>query len=188
MTARALRMLAASALLLAVASVASPGAAADIGVTIEGTAFKPASINIAVGDTVNWTNLDGGAHTVTSNAGVWESGTVRGSGGTFSRTFDTAGTFEYFCQLHSWMLGTVVVRAPGAPIPTPTRAAANAPPTAASTRAPTPEPVAVAAPTVAIGERTASAGAEGAPGPILVALAGVLIVGFLSIAWLLARD
>ncbi len=175
-------------MLFCVGLASMPMAAASANVSIEGTAFRPPSITLTVGDTVNWTNLDGAAHTVTSNTGLWDSGTVRGSGGTFSRVFATTGTFEYFCHLHSWMLGTVVVGAVGAPSLTPTRPAATVPPTAAPVRViATAEPVAIAAPTVALADRVAASNAEGAPGPVFVAIAGVLIVGFVSLAWLLAR-
>lgn len=185
---RAARFVVATCVLLGIALASMPTAAASASVSIEGTAFRPPSITVTVGDTVSWTNLDGAAHTVSSNTGLWDSGTVRGSGGTFSHVFATTGTFEYFCHLHSWMLGTVVVRAVGAPSLTPARPAATVPPTTAPVRAiATAEPLAVAAPTVALADRVAVSSAEGAPGPIFVAIAGVLIVGFLSLAWLLAR-
>ena len=64
----------------------------------------------AVGDEITWTNVDGTSHTVTSNddSGVLDSGNVSG-GGTFSATFDEAGEFTYFCEIHPQMEGTVTV-------------------------------------------------------------------------------
>ena len=175
---RAAHLVAAASLLLCVGIASMPVAAAGASVAIEGTAFRPPTITVTAGDTVVWTNLDGAAHTVTSNTGVWDSGTIRGSGGTFSRAFATTGTFEYFCHLHSWMLGTVVGRAVGAPSPTPARQLPTAPPSVAPIRTiATAEPLAAAAPTVALPERVAASNAEGAPGPVLVALAGVVIAG-----------
>jgi plastocyanin len=72
-------------------------------------AFSPDDVNIAVGETVTWTNTDAVAHTSTSDAGTWNSGTVP-AGGRFSFTFQTAGSFPYHCTIHPGMVGTVVVR------------------------------------------------------------------------------
>ena len=74
--------------------------------------FSPASVNVAVGDTVSWSGLSY-PHTVT-----WEDGSLGSSGGdTYSRTFDTAGTFKYYCSIHGGpngvgMAGVVVVGDP----------------------------------------------------------------------------
>ena len=35
------------------------------------------------------------------------------AGGSFSHTFDTAGTYPYFCMVHPWMAGTVIVQGTG---------------------------------------------------------------------------
>jgi plastocyanin len=72
-------------------------------------AYSPDDVNIAVGETVTWTNTYAEAHTSTSNAGAWNSGTVA-PGGRFSFTFQNAGTFPYHCTIHPGMVGTVVVR------------------------------------------------------------------------------
>jgi plastocyanin len=79
-------------------------------VTIEGFAFNPQTIEIAVGDSVTWTNNDSAPHTVTQNpsGSGFQSGRID-QGMSFSFTFDTAGTYEYFCEFHSSMSGTVVV-------------------------------------------------------------------------------
>ena len=77
---------------------------------IENFAFNPQTIEIAVGDTVTWTNNDTAQHTVTqspSGSGFQSGGLAQGA--TFEQTFDTAGTFDYFCEFHSGMTGTVVV-------------------------------------------------------------------------------
>ena len=39
----------------------------------------------------------------------WDSGLML-SGQSFSHTFDTEGTYDYFCMVHPWMAGTVVVQ------------------------------------------------------------------------------
>ena len=75
---------------------------------IEGFAFSPGTIEIKVGTTVTWTNNDSAPHTVTSSDGMLDSGRLE-QGATFSYTFDTAGSFDYFCEFHPNMTGTVVV-------------------------------------------------------------------------------
>jgi predicted secreted protein with PEFG-CTERM motif len=77
--------------------------------------FSPNPLNVAPGTTVTWTNGDKLSHTITSgkvsddNAGsVFDSGLVK-PGKTFQFTFATAGTFDYFCTVHPWMVGQVVV-------------------------------------------------------------------------------
>jgi plastocyanin len=54
-------------------------------------------------------NNDSTAHTVTSNTGVFNSGTL-GPGQSFSFTFQNAGTFQYHCSFHAGMVGSVVVQ------------------------------------------------------------------------------
>ena len=77
--------------------------------------FVPASITVSTGTTVTWTNDDTTLHTIISGTpkGV-DSGKVFDSsylkaGRTFEHKFDTAGTFDYYCTLHPFMMGTVVV-------------------------------------------------------------------------------
>lgn len=82
--------------------------------------FSPSSISISAGTTVKWTNNGPSTHTSTSDAGVWNSGSISppsGGGsygdseapGTYQRTFTVAGTFAYHCAFHSQMKATIVV-------------------------------------------------------------------------------
>jgi plastocyanin len=82
-------------------------AASEVPVKIEGFAYSPPMLEITVGATVTWTNMDSAPHTV-SQTGGFESGKFD-MGGTFSFTFDTPGTYEYFCQFHPNMKATIVV-------------------------------------------------------------------------------
>jgi plastocyanin len=77
--------------------------------TLGNRAYNPDTINVAIGDTVTWTNTDSEAHTSTSDGSVWNSGVVA-AGGQFSTKFQNAGTFTYHCTIHPGMVGTVVVR------------------------------------------------------------------------------
>ncbi len=76
--------------------------------------YDPTQANITVGTTVNWTNDDENPHTVTSGNpktgpdDQFDSGFMV-AGDTFSWTFEKAGTYDYFCILHPWMTGSVVV-------------------------------------------------------------------------------
>ena len=76
--------------------------------------YLPYEITVSVGDTVIWDNIDTAAHTVTSgnisdgHDGLFDSGLFM-SGSTFEYTFTETGTFEYFCMVHPWMTGQVVV-------------------------------------------------------------------------------
>jgi len=81
-----------------------------VGASALGTAaFAPDALTVDAGTTVTWTNTDSVAHTSTSDASGWDSGIVA-PGGQFSRSFQTAGTYQYHCAIHPGMVGTVVVR------------------------------------------------------------------------------
>lgn len=71
--------------------------------------YSPASLSVATGAKVTWQWAQGAQeHTVTFDDGPTS---ARQSSGTFERTFSTAGTFTYFCQVHgrSVMSGSVTV-------------------------------------------------------------------------------
>jgi plastocyanin len=76
-------------------------------VTIAGSDMNPDPVTISVGETVRWTNEDGFSHTVTSgNPGDPDAGDLfdspnLGNGDTFEVTFDEAGSYSYFCRIHS---------------------------------------------------------------------------------------
>jgi len=82
----------------------------QVSVSIENFAFSPQTIEIAAGDTVTWTNNDSTSHTATQSpsGSGFQSGTLA-PGASFSQTFDTPGTYDYFCEFHANMTGTVVV-------------------------------------------------------------------------------
>lgn len=70
--------------------------------------FTPVQVTIAVGGRVNWSNSDSVGHTTTSDNNLWNANL--GPGGSFSRTFDTAGTYSYSCSVHGGMNGRVIVQ------------------------------------------------------------------------------
>jgi plastocyanin len=77
-------------------------------VSIDNFAFAPATLTVKAGGTVTWTNHDEEPHTVAASDGSFHSPGM-GTGATYSRTFSTAGTFDYICSIHPMMRGTVVV-------------------------------------------------------------------------------
>ena len=76
--------------------------------------FIPNTVTIDIGGTVTWENNDTAAHTATGGSaiegpsGVFDSSLIM-AGSSFSHTFEEAGTFDYFCMVHPWMAGTVIV-------------------------------------------------------------------------------
>ena len=86
--------------------------------------FIPNPVTIPIGGTVTWDNSDNAAHTATAGSaadgpsGVWDSSLIM-AGGSFSFTFDEAGSYDYFCMVHPWMAGLVIVEAEAAEEPEP---------------------------------------------------------------------
>lgn len=81
-------------------------------VTMSSLQFSPATLTVAKGTTVTWTNNDGATvHTATSDGGTWDTGDIAG-GSSKSITFSTAGTYPYHCIYHvsMGMTGTIIVQ------------------------------------------------------------------------------
>jgi plastocyanin len=126
--ARWLRFVGASAALVAVAMSAGPAggevrSSADATVTATASnTFEPASVTINQGETVTWTNSGGGNHNVIFDDGVrYPPSGSSSAAWTFPRTFNTPGTYSYYCSVHQnlGMTGTVTVNpAPVTPPPT----------------------------------------------------------------------
>lgn len=90
----------------------SPNQATTATVVVRDFEFSPATVQIPAGGTVVWRFEGPSAHSSTSdpNSAVsWDSGLLS-AGQSFSRRFDTAGSFPYHCTPHSFMRGTVTVR------------------------------------------------------------------------------
>jgi plastocyanin len=78
--------------------------------------YNPSPLNVAVGRTVLWINNDNAAHTVTEGnpsgntpSNGFDSG-ILNPGQTFKHAFDKPGTVDYYCTLHPFMLGQVMVK------------------------------------------------------------------------------
>jgi plastocyanin len=96
-------------------TVSIPPGVSSPGCEVTKNCYTPDSLEIRVHDTVIWSNDDTAAHTVSSGDpvggadGKFDSGLFM-SGNTFTQTFDEAGTYPYFCMVHPWMTGQVVVK------------------------------------------------------------------------------
>jgi plastocyanin len=90
---------------------ANAQSAAPAEVKIDNFSFGPATLTVAAGTTVTWTNRDDIPHTVvsTDDPKAFRS-KVLDTDEKFSYTFTKAGTFPYFCSVHPKMTGTVVVK------------------------------------------------------------------------------
>ncbi len=71
-------------------------------------AYQPAHIQVRVGTTVTWTNQDNVPHSVTFKNGMKDSGLLS-QGQSFSYTFNTPDTYQYYCTVHPYMVATVTV-------------------------------------------------------------------------------
>ncbi len=88
---------------------------ADDEVVISITAIEDfGDTTVSVGTEVVWENNDNVNHSSTSGTpptldGTWDSG-ILNPGEDFSRVFNTAGSFDYFCTVHGdLMIGTIIV-------------------------------------------------------------------------------
>ncbi len=75
---------------------------------IQNFAYQPANIQVRAGTTVTWTNQDNVPHSVTFKNGMKDSGLLS-QGQSFSYTFNTPGTYQYYCTVHPNMVATVTV-------------------------------------------------------------------------------
>ena len=177
-----------AAVLVFVALLAAPLAAHAATVTIEvkDFAFQPNAVTIGAGDTVTWRNADTASHTATSTA-TWDTGAFA-PGTSRSITFETPGTYRYFCLIHSIMFGTIVVLPAG-------EASTSPAPAQASPGGPSPLPPSNASPSgrlVLAATEPLTAAIPRAPeepgtSPLTVASWAIFFAGALALAWRLAR-
>jgi plastocyanin len=78
-------------------------------ITIDNFTFTPKELTVAVGTTVKWVNHDDIPHTVVEKKTTFRSKALD-TDDSYSFTFISAGTFDYFCGLHPHMVGQVIVK------------------------------------------------------------------------------
>ena len=102
---------AAAVLTLALAPLSTAAAQpAPVTVKIDNFTFNAAVITVPVGTTVTWVNNDDIPHTVVADDKKTFRSKVLDTDDKFSFTFNTPGTFGYFCSIHPHMTGKVVVK------------------------------------------------------------------------------
>jgi amicyanin len=89
----------------------APAPIPEAKVTISTFSYQPATLTVAPGTKVTWTNRDDAPHTVTSVAKprLLQSPTLD-TDDTFSHVFTEPGTYSYFCTAHPRMTGQIVVK------------------------------------------------------------------------------
>jgi plastocyanin len=80
-----------------------------VNVSIMNFAFGPARLVVSPGTRIVWTNKDSDPHTVDSTKRVWTSEALD-TDSQFARVFTHTGTFPYYCSIHPFMHGTIVVK------------------------------------------------------------------------------
>jgi plastocyanin len=78
-------------------------------IKIDNFVFTPPELTVAVGTTVKWVNHDDIPHTVVDQKKMLRSKALD-TDDSFSYTFMTAGTYDYFCGLHPHMTGKIIVK------------------------------------------------------------------------------
>lgn len=82
-------------------------------VLVKGFRFQPAAISIEAGESVEWTQTDNTTHTITSGVPGDSDGEFDhrdfDQNEKFTHTFEEAGTYAYFCNIHNSMKGKVTV-------------------------------------------------------------------------------
>lgn len=80
-------------------------------VEIDNFKFTPANITVKKGTTVKWTNKDSARHDITPDemAEGAPKSELLGKDESYTHTFDTVGTFSYYCSPHPYMKASVTV-------------------------------------------------------------------------------
>jgi plastocyanin len=82
----------------------------DVTIDIIDYAYQPPNISVPNGARVTWVNDDKVAHTATEKENSeWDTEVIHQDQGV-TVTFQTSGTFTYYCTIHPYMLGTLTVR------------------------------------------------------------------------------
>jgi plastocyanin len=95
--------------LRASAAPADAKGASETAVKIDNFSFSPATVTVAVGTTVRWTNADDIPHTIVSDDKTFKSKALD-TDDQFTYTFTKPGIYSYFCGLHPKMTAKIVVQ------------------------------------------------------------------------------
>jgi amicyanin len=95
------------------AAVVLPGWAdnPDLAVSMDNFTFTPPNLTVKAGTTVTWTNKDDIPHGIASSTNAFAKSRALDTNQSYSFTFTTPGTYQYFCYIHPHMVGAIVVEA-----------------------------------------------------------------------------
>ncbi|HEV2099288.1 MAG TPA: cupredoxin family copper-binding protein [Stellaceae bacterium] len=79
-------------------------------INIDNFAFAPPDLSVAAGTTVTWKNEDDSPHRVAEANNAFSSAALD-TDDSFSHTFAKPGVYKYFCSIHPYMVGKIVVKA-----------------------------------------------------------------------------
>jgi plastocyanin len=96
------------------ATATAAGGLAAKNVRVVDNDYEPGDVRVQTGQEIRWTNVGEIPHTVTAEDRSFDSG-IMATGAEFRMSFDTAGTYAYFCTLHPDMVGTITVVDPPPP-------------------------------------------------------------------------
>jgi plastocyanin len=80
-------------------------------ISIDNFTFSPQALTVKAGTTVKWTNKDDIPHGIAATGNAFKRSNAMDTDDTYSFTFTTPGTYQYFCYIHPHMTGTIVVEA-----------------------------------------------------------------------------
>jgi plastocyanin len=80
-------------------------------VSIDNFTFNPPTLTVKAGTTITWTNKDDIPHGIASSTNAFTRSKALDTNDSFSFTFTTPGSYQYFCYIHPHMVGTIVVEA-----------------------------------------------------------------------------
>ncbi len=82
-------------------------------IQIDNFAFSPTALAVTAGTTVTWKNADDSPHRIAAKNGAYSSAALD-TDDSYSHTFATPGVYQYFCSIHPYMVGKIVVKPAGA--------------------------------------------------------------------------
>lgn len=80
-------------------------------ISIANFTFAPPTLTVKAGTTVTWTNKDDIPHGIASSNNAFKKSVALDTDDSYSFTFTTPGTYQYFCYIHPHMVGSIVVEA-----------------------------------------------------------------------------
>jgi plastocyanin len=80
-------------------------------ISIDNFTFTPSKVTVKAGTTITCTNKDDIPHGIAATGNAFARSKAMDTDNSYSFTFMTPGTYQYFCYIHPHMTGTIVVEA-----------------------------------------------------------------------------